>query len=348
MAIFPKRSSQLSLKATLSQMSQCWLFVIQNVLSPANFIATLNRGLTLLPLPRGVFQHFKGCYKGEAYDSALPPPRVFQNHPSCKPFVKFISATLLDRLATGAISLWGKVGEVQPPHPVMPLTVEPSKPRLCNDNRFLNLWIADRPFQLHSLRDVMRYTPLDSFQTICDDKSGYDHIFLSQPSRKYFGFQWGGWFFTSNSIPFGWKSSAYIYHTTGLMASHYFCSLGIPCSLYIDDRHTGQLHLPSQAASTAYNNFRSQRDKFFALANAAIFVVCYTLVSLGYFLGLQIPFLSHPCRSLTLVLRRTLIYRLSPFCRLKRTSFFLSLSPLCRPPNWSFFPSKSLLGNAFL
>ena len=206
----------------------------------------------------------------------------------------------------------------------MPLTIGLSKPRLCNDNRFLNLWIADRPFQLDNLRDVMRYTPLDSFQTICDDKSGYDHIILSQSSRKYFSFQWGGWFFTSNSIPFRWKSSAYIYHTTGLLASHYFRSLGIPCSLYIDDRHTGQLHLPSQVASTAYKNFRSQRDKFFALANAAIFVVCYTLVSLGYFLGLQIPLLSHPCRSLTLVLRRTRIYRLSPFCRLKRTSFFLS------------------------
>ena len=68
-------------------------------------------------------------------------------------------------------------GGVQPPHLAMPLTVEPSKPRLCNDC-FLNLWIADRPFQLDSLRDVVRYTPLDSFQTICDGKSGYDHIFL--------------------------------------------------------------------------------------------------------------------------------------------------------------------------
>ena len=123
------------------------------------------------------FQHFKGCYKGEAYDSTLPPRRVFLNHPSSKPFVKFISATLLDRLSTGAISLWGKVGEVQPPHLAMPLIVEPSKPRLCNDC-FLNLWIADRPFQLDSLRDVVRYTPRDSFQTICDGKSGYDHIFL--------------------------------------------------------------------------------------------------------------------------------------------------------------------------
>ena len=54
------------------------------------------------------FQHFKGCYKGEAYDSTLPPRRVFLNHPSRKPFVMFISAKLLDRLFTGAISLWGK------------------------------------------------------------------------------------------------------------------------------------------------------------------------------------------------------------------------------------------------
>ena len=71
-------------------------------------------------------------------------------------------------LSTGAISLWGKVDEVDPPHLVMPLTVEPTKPSLCNDNRFLNLWIADRPFQLDHLRDIVRYTPLDSCQTICD------------------------------------------------------------------------------------------------------------------------------------------------------------------------------------
>lgn len=117
------------------------------------------------------FQHFKGCYKGEAYDSTLPPRRVFLNHPSSKPFVKFISAKLLDRLSTGAISLWGKVGGGGS-------TATPSYASLCNDC-FLNLWIADRLFQLDSLRDVVRYTPLDSFQTICDGKSGYDHIFYS-------------------------------------------------------------------------------------------------------------------------------------------------------------------------
>ena len=63
----------------------------------------------------------------------------------------------MSRLATGAISLLGKVNHVNPPHLVMPLTVEPSKPRLCNDNRFLNLWIKDSPFTLDSLSTLPRY-----------------------------------------------------------------------------------------------------------------------------------------------------------------------------------------------
>ena len=68
-------------------------------------------------------------------------------------------------------------------------------------------------------------------------------FFLTPDSRSYFGFQWAGWFCTNNSIPFGWKSSAYVYHSIGLLASHYFRSLLIPCSLYIDDRHTGEMTL---------------------------------------------------------------------------------------------------------
>ena len=88
----------------------------------------------------------------------------------------------------------------------MPLTVEPSKPRLCNDNHFLNLWIRDMPFQLDSLLGLPRYVFPSSFQSVCDDKSGYDHVLLTPESRPYFGFQWGGWYFTSNTIPFGWKS----------------------------------------------------------------------------------------------------------------------------------------------
>ena len=51
------------------------------------------------------FQPFKGQYKGESFNSALPPRRIFPNAISCKPFTQFISDTIVDRLSSGAISL---------------------------------------------------------------------------------------------------------------------------------------------------------------------------------------------------------------------------------------------------
>ena len=44
--------------------------------------------------------------------------------------------------------VWGRVGCCDPPNLVMPLTVEVTKPRLCHDERFLNLWVIDKPFVL--------------------------------------------------------------------------------------------------------------------------------------------------------------------------------------------------------
>ena len=75
------------------------------------------------------------------------------------------------------LSLCG-VGECTPPHLVLPLTVEPSKPRLCNDDRFLNRWIEDRPFSLDSVEHLPKYVHKGFYQTVCDNKSGYDHIKL--------------------------------------------------------------------------------------------------------------------------------------------------------------------------
>ena len=83
----------------------------------------------------------------------------------------------------------------------MPLTVEESKLHLYNDNRCLNLRIKDTPFKLDSLYGLPHFVTPSSFQSVCDEKSGYYHVLLSPESRAYFGFQWGGWFFTSNIIP---------------------------------------------------------------------------------------------------------------------------------------------------
>ena len=204
---------------------------------------------------------------------------------SSKPFVSFVQKTLINRLGTGAISSVGRAGEVAPPHIVLPLTFEPLKPRLCHDARYLNLWMTDNPFSLDTLNDLPRYVTKDSFQTVLDDKYGYDHIFLTQNSRLFFGIQWGGRFFTFNTLPFGWKVSPFIYHTTGLLATSFFRSIGIPCLLYIDDRHNGQLQVSLDEIE--YGSLARADERNLAAAKSAIFLVAYYLVKLGYFLGLS-------------------------------------------------------------
>ena len=102
-------------------------------------------------------RHFKGFYKGQHYCSDFPPSMQFSNHTSCKRFSDFVSKEILKRFTAGALGVWGKVGDNSQPYLVLPLTVEPTKPRLCLDARFFNLWMADIPSSLDRLADVPRY-----------------------------------------------------------------------------------------------------------------------------------------------------------------------------------------------
>ena len=213
---------------------------------------------------------FFGSFKGRHYQSDRPPPAYFRNSPSCKPFTDFLKKTLLDRLRTGAISLKGRISEVELSHLVLPLTV--TTRRLCHDARFLNLWMMDVPFKLDSITNLPRYVAQDTYQTILDDKSGYDHLFLREQSRVFFGIQWGGWIFLYNTLPFGWKISPSIYHSTGLMASNFFRSIGIPCSLYIDDRHIGQLQVSLD--QVPYRSLKTVEERNLVAARSAIFPCC--------------------------------------------------------------------------
>ena len=230
---------------------------------------------------RDFFIRIRGDFQGTFYDSPCPPRAQFSNSKSCLCFEDFISSTILECVKNGSLSVWGRIGEVEPPHLVMPLTVEPSKPRLCHDERFLNLWIRDFPLKLDYISDLPRYVAKFHCQTTMDDKNGYDHVELSEESRKYFGLQWQGWYFVYNTIPFGWRGSAYVYHSIGMAATSYIRSLGVPCSQYIDDRHIGQL--------SPFPEYRSSVGDWSDLefANAAIFIAAFVLISLGYFIGLS-------------------------------------------------------------
>jgi len=89
------------------------------------------------------------------------------------------------------------------------------------------------------------------------------------------------WYFVFNTIPFGWKASAYLYHTIGMASTSYVRSLGVPCNQYIDDRHVGQL------ASRPQSNKTVTRWSDFEYADAATFICASVPVSLGYFIGLS-------------------------------------------------------------
>ena len=62
------------------------------------------------------------------------------------------------------------------PHLVTLLMIEESKPRLCNDSRFLNLCIKDTPFNLIFLSGLTRHVTSSSIQSVCVDKFRYDHV----------------------------------------------------------------------------------------------------------------------------------------------------------------------------
>ena len=68
------------------------------------------------------------------------------------------------------------------------------------------------------------------------------------------------------------------------MVSNFFRSVGIPCSLYIDDRHNGQLQISPRRG--AYAAFVNPDEHNLASAKSAVFLVAFFLIKLGYFLGL--------------------------------------------------------------
>ena len=81
----------------------------------------------------------------------MPPAIRIDNSAICTQFTDFISDTFVHWVASGVLAVWGEVRVVSPPHLVLPIMVEPSKPCLCHDERFLNLWIKDLPFKLDHL-----------------------------------------------------------------------------------------------------------------------------------------------------------------------------------------------------
>jgi hypothetical protein len=118
------------------------------------------------------------------------------------------------------------------------LGVEPKKPRLIYDARYINAWQHAPAFAFDSLLDLSRAADVDSLLTVWDHKSGYFHIRLHPDSEKYFGFEFEGFYYTYTVLPFGWCVSPYAYQKVSRAVSFYLRRLGIPDFVYLDDSAT--------------------------------------------------------------------------------------------------------------
>ena len=154
-------------------------------------------------------------------------------------------------MASGSIRIWGRVGRDEAPFIVSPLTVEPSKPRLCLEGSLL---------------------------TKLDDKSGYDHVHIQSTCEQLTGFQWGGYWYVATTLPFGLKNSAFVYHTINMQATAYLRNMGISLLLYIDDR----LIVGSGPSATI-----TEDQKALIQSTTATYTVCQLLTKLGYTLNLD-------------------------------------------------------------
>ena len=105
--------------------------------------------------------HFVAIFLHLFFNSQFSGVGFFEN------FFAYLRFFLIIQWVTsGVIAVWGPIDSAIPPQLVLPLTVEPSKPRLCHDERYLNLWIRDLPFKLDHLCDLPRYVLPGRFQTI--------------------------------------------------------------------------------------------------------------------------------------------------------------------------------------
>ena len=219
--------------------------------------------------------NFKGNFWGSEYHHDFPPQRTFNNSNNCQLFTEFITNTIIERLRNGSIDCLGKIDEISPPHIVAPLTVEPTKPRLCINLMYLNNWIKNLTFNLDTLKDVQRVVKHNAYLTSIDDKSGFDNVLLAEDSYDLVGFQWGGYYFRFKTLPFGFKLSSYIYHTLNLQPTSYIRKrFSLPMFLYIDDRLIEEIR--SDAIQPGFNN-----------AKLANYIVCEILTRLGYCLNLN-------------------------------------------------------------
>jgi len=95
--------------------------------------------------------------------------------------------------------------------------------------------VEPEAFKLENLRHFVSQLDKDDLMLSVDLKDGFYHLPVHKDSRKYLGVQWHGNYYVFNALPMGMSWSPYVFYKTTKEVANYIRSLGIKCSVYMDD-----------------------------------------------------------------------------------------------------------------
>lgn len=170
------------------------------------------------------------------YLAGKRPHRIeFPNHKSFYDRFEFAVGETRKNLESGAVGVWPESGE--PPEIIHPMGVVESagKERLICNDRYLNIFLKQIPFQYDKLRDVLAFTLPGSFMATGDLKSGYFHVPIHPAYWKYFGFRIGKKVFFYKVLCFGFAQACWVFTMVMREPILELRRLSIPLSGYIDD-----------------------------------------------------------------------------------------------------------------
>ena len=155
-----------------------------------------------------------GLCQGRRYRGSDLTPIELPNHIP-QEFEDWASVELSQLEQKGCIARWDLVaGTDESHHPKMclPSGIEPKKPRLFWDGRWLNLMCRHSPFQIDGVGKGAQCVWQGAHQVTLDHKSGFHNIPLHADSWTYIGFKWQETYYGWTVLCFGWCSSPFIYH----------------------------------------------------------------------------------------------------------------------------------------
>ena len=182
------------------------------------------------PMPAGIFESSQ--FKGADVTSIKLPSDAPTLHDG------WVNTEIESLVQKGSLVAWSTVAdtETQPRQRIyLPLGVEPIKPPLIWDARYLNPMCKHFPFQMDGVGKIAQCSWKGAQQVTLDHKSGFHNVPLTPECWEYFGLCWRGVYYVWTVLCFGWCASRYIYHSLSDAVAQYLRSQDIPTSAWLAD-----------------------------------------------------------------------------------------------------------------